>query len=57
MAIFVKGVIDWDPSPGTWAVSVDKRRKEGLQLNPGLSKYRVGLDDYERMEGLIVGRS
>ena len=28
----------------------------GLQINPGLSKYRVGLDDYKRMEGLIVGR-
>ena len=28
----------------------------GLQLNPGLSKYRVGLDDYKRMEGLMVGR-
>ena len=28
----------------------------GLQINPGQSKYRVGFDDYERMEGLIVGR-
>ena len=30
---------------------------ETEELNPGLSKYRVGFDNYERMEGLIVGRS
>jgi len=42
--------------------ALDKRRKEGLQpasqcRNPGPDKYREVLDDYKRMEGLIVGRS
>tara|TARA_B110000858_G_scaffold196451_1_gene255293 strand:+ start:665 stop:793 length:129 start_codon:yes stop_codon:yes gene_type:complete len=26
----VKGVVDWDPSQGTWDISVDKRRKGGF---------------------------
>ena len=34
---------------------VDKRMKENLKIKSGLSKYRVGLDDYKRMEGLMVG--